>query len=66
MRAMKRNGISPSLIALAVAVIGIAALIVMNSRSGKPQSETMFSASTTASSVDAAGATITPTRDTYN
>ena len=61
---MKRNDISLPLIALAVAVIGIAVLVMMNFRSGKPQSETMFSASTTASSVDAAGATITPTRDT--
>jgi hypothetical protein len=66
MRAMKHNGISPPLIALTVALIGIAALIVTDFRSGKPQSETMFSASTTASSVDAAGATVSPTRDTYN
>jgi hypothetical protein len=66
MRAMRRNGISPPLIALAVAVIGIAALIVTNFRSGESRSETMFSASRTASTIDAAGATVTPTRDIHN
>ena len=64
---MKRSIIfSPPLIALAVAAICVVVLIAMNFGSTKPHIETMFSASTTGSSVDAAGATITPTRNDSN
>lgn len=57
---------SPPLIALAVAAIGVVVLFAINFGLTKPHTETMFSASTTGSSVDAAGATITPTRNDSN
>lgn len=64
---MKRSVMfSPPLIALAVAAVCVVILVSTIFGSGKPHSETMFSASTTGSSVDAAGATITPTRGGSN
>ncbi len=53
---------SPPLVALAIAVICVILFVATNFGVGKPHGETMFSASTTGSSADAAGATITPTR----
>jgi hypothetical protein len=59
---MKRSIIfSPPVIALAVAAVCVVVLVATIFGSTEPHSETMFSASTTGSSVDAAGATITPT-----
>lgn len=57
-----RISCSPPLVALAIAVICVILFVATNFGVGKPHSETMFSASTTGSSADAAGATITPTR----
>lgn len=61
-----KSMISPAMIALTVAAISVVLLIAAEFGLDRRRGETMFSATITGTSVDTAGATITPTRRNAN